>query len=63
MADLVVDHPFTLEETVRRPYADDAAVDRILEAATRAARSWGRTSLGERAALCARAVEEMEAKR
>ncbi|MEZ4302427.1 MAG: aldehyde dehydrogenase family protein, partial [Polyangiaceae bacterium] len=42
---------------------DDAAVDRILEAATRAARSWGRTSLGERAALCARAVEEMEAKR
>lgn len=63
MADLIVDNPFTLEEAVRRPYADDAAIDRVLDAAKTAARAWARSPLSERLALCARAVERMEANR
>lgn len=63
MTDLVVDNPFTLEEAARRPYADDATIDHLLDAATATARAWARSPLAERIALCSRAVEEMEAAR
>lgn len=63
MTDLVVDNPHTLEEAVRRPYADDATIDRVLDAAKTASRAWAGSSLAERIALCTRAVEEMEAHR
>lgn len=62
MADLVVDNPFTLEEAARRPYADGAAIDRVLDAATAAARAWAKTPLVDRITLCSRAVGEMEAR-
>lgn len=62
MPDLVIDNPYTLDEAVRRPLASDADVDRLLDAATAAARAWARTPLDERAALCLRAVERMEAR-
>lgn len=61
MPDLVIDNPYTLEEAVRRPLASGADVDRLLDTATSAARAWARTPLDERAALCLRAVERMEA--
>jgi acyl-CoA reductase-like NAD-dependent aldehyde dehydrogenase len=61
MPDLVIDNPFTLDEAVRRPLAAEADVERLLGAATAAMRGWARTALAERAALCARAVEHMEA--
>ncbi|AUX22302.1 aldehyde dehydrogenase [Sorangium cellulosum] len=61
MPDLIVDNPYTLDEAVRRPLADAAEVDRLLDAATAAARGAARTSIAERAALCLRAVERMEA--
>lgn len=61
--DLLVDNPYTLEESVRRPYIDAPGVDRALDAARRAARSWANTPLTEREALASRAVEEMEAAR
>ncbi|WP_438029613.1 aldehyde dehydrogenase family protein [Sorangium sp. So ce233] len=61
MPDLVIDNPYTLEEAVRRPLADETEVDRLLDAATAAARSFARTPLAERAALCLRAVERIEA--
>lgn len=63
MTDLVVDDPYTLEEAVRRPYADDATIDRVLDAAKAASRPWAKTSLAERVALCTHAVEQMEARR
>ena len=63
MPDLVVDNPFTLEEAVRVPFADDASIDRLLDAAKHASRSWAKTSIAERIALCTRAVAEMEARR
>ncbi|MBK8257491.1 MAG: aldehyde dehydrogenase family protein [Polyangiaceae bacterium] len=63
MAHLIVDNPYTLEESVRRPYADDAAIDRILNTAQAAARTWARSSMSDRIALCTRVVEEMEAAR
>src|SRR5262245_52837171 len=61
MPDLAIDDPFTLEEAVRRPLADGPAVDRVLDAAKTAARSWARTPVTERVTLCLRAVEQMEA--
>lgn len=62
MADLIVDNPFTLEQAVRRPNADDAAVERVLDAARLAARAWATSPLAERLALCERAVAELEAR-
>ena len=63
MSDLIVDNPYSLTEAVRLPFADDAAVDRTLDAARAAARSWARSPLAERVALCTRAVEALEAAR
>ena len=60
MPDLVVDNPFTLEEAVRRPLADAAAVDRALDAARTAARGWAKTPVADRVRLCLAAVEAME---
>jgi acyl-CoA reductase-like NAD-dependent aldehyde dehydrogenase len=63
MPDLIVDNPFTLEEAARRPYADGAAIDRVLDAARSAARTWAKSPLSERIALCTRAIFEMEVQR
>lgn len=63
MADLTVDNPYTLEESARRPLADGPAVDRVLDSARVAARAWADSPIAERAALCLRAVEQMEAAR
>jgi acyl-CoA reductase-like NAD-dependent aldehyde dehydrogenase len=60
MPDLVVDNPFTFEESARLPLADGAAVGRVLDGARAAARGWARTPLPDRAAVCLRAVEAME---
>ncbi len=62
MADLVVDNPFTLEEAARVTLADEASIERTLDAAKSASRAWSRSALAERMALCARVVEEMEAR-
>ena len=63
MADLLVDDPYSLTEATRVPLADGAAVDRTLDAARAAARSWARSPVDERVALCLRAVDAMEAAR
>lgn len=63
MADLVVDNPFTLEEAARVTLADEASIERTLDAAKSASRAWARSALAERMALCTRVVEEMEAQR
>lgn len=63
MADLLVDDPFTLAETVRLPLADEAAAGHALDAARAAARSWAVSPIAERVALCLRAVENMEAEK
>ncbi|NUQ76046.1 MAG: aldehyde dehydrogenase family protein [Polyangiaceae bacterium] len=63
MPDLILDNPYSLDESVRRPFADEETVNRTLDAAQKAARSWARTSLEDRAALCERAVKEMESAR
>jgi len=60
MADLVVDNPYTLEEAVRLPLADDAYVDRVLDTAKEAAKGWTSSPISERVDLCLRAVEAME---
>jgi acyl-CoA reductase-like NAD-dependent aldehyde dehydrogenase len=60
MTDLIVDNPYTLEEAVRRPLADGATIDRVLDAAKQAARAWAKTPLAERVALCERATAELE---
>src|SRR4051812_44618717 len=61
MADLLVDDPYTLAETVRLPLADEPEVGRMLDAARAAARAWAQSPIAERVALCLRAVEAMEA--
>ncbi|MFS8065617.1 MAG: aldehyde dehydrogenase family protein [Byssovorax sp.] len=61
MADLLVDDPYTLAETVRLPLAGDPEVRRALDAARTAGRAWGHSPIAERVALCLRAVEAMEA--
>ncbi len=63
MADLILDNPYTLEESVRRPSADEATVNRVLDTAQKAARSWCKTSLEDRAALCEKVVKELEGAR
>jgi acyl-CoA reductase-like NAD-dependent aldehyde dehydrogenase len=63
MADLILDNPYTLEEAVRLPCADQAAVNQVLDAAQTGARAARSTSLADRMALCERAVQEMEASR
>ncbi len=61
MADLLVDDPYTLAETVRLPLAGEPEVGRALDAARNAARAWALSPIAERIALCLRAVEAMEA--
>lgn len=61
MPDLIIDNPFSLDEAARRPLIEGGEVDRRLDAAAAAARAWARTPISERAALCTRAVERMEA--
>lgn len=61
MSELVIDNPYTLEQAVRLPLAEGAEVERVLDAAVAAAHAWAGSPLSERAALCARAVEQMEA--
>ncbi|MBW2459282.1 MAG: aldehyde dehydrogenase family protein [Deltaproteobacteria bacterium] len=61
MADLVIDNPYTLEEAVRRPLADEATVDGLLERAAAAARAARSSAVTERVALCARAIDAMKA--
>jgi acyl-CoA reductase-like NAD-dependent aldehyde dehydrogenase len=61
MVDLAIDDPFTLEEAVRRPLADGALVDRILDTARAAARGWAFTPVADRVRLCLDAVAQMEA--
>src|SRR5262249_17797841 len=63
MTDLIVDNPFTLQEAVRRPYADDAVIDRVLDAAGKAAPGGAKGRLAGRVALCWRAGGELEAQR
>jgi acyl-CoA reductase-like NAD-dependent aldehyde dehydrogenase len=63
MPDLILDNPYALDESVRRPYADEAAVNRTLDAAQKASKAWAKTSLEDRAALCEGVVKEMESAR
>jgi len=63
MPDLILDNPYSLDESVRRPSADEAAVNRTLDAAQKASRAWNQTSIEDRAALCERVVKEMESAR
>jgi acyl-CoA reductase-like NAD-dependent aldehyde dehydrogenase len=63
MPDLIVDNPYTLEESVRRPYAEPGEVERVLTEAQAAARSWARSPIAERIALAERVTERMEAAR
>jgi acyl-CoA reductase-like NAD-dependent aldehyde dehydrogenase len=61
--ELVVDDPYTGEVAARRPLAEPAAIDRVLDAATRAAARAAETPVGDRAALAARATDAMLAER
>jgi acyl-CoA reductase-like NAD-dependent aldehyde dehydrogenase len=58
---LVVDNPFTGEPACSVPLADDAAVDATLDRARVAAKAWRSSAIGERLALCERAMARMEA--
>ena len=59
-AQLRVDDPFTLETACTVDLADAGDVDRVLDSATKAAKDAKHTSLADRRALCARALEKME---
>ena len=59
MAELAIDDPYTLKVAVRRPLADENAVERLLEAAAAAARRFAAVPVEERVALCRRAVAGM----
>lgn len=61
MLELVVDNPFTLDVAVRRPLAEALEVDRVLDDARRAARSFAASKVADRVALCLRVVSHMEA--
>ncbi len=62
MPELLLDNPYTLDEAVRIPFADDAEVDRVLDQARAAARALAATSLAERVTLCLAAVSIMESR-
>jgi acyl-CoA reductase-like NAD-dependent aldehyde dehydrogenase len=57
---LVVDDPFTGEPACEVPLADDATIGAALDHAEETAQLWRSSSLGERIALCERAVAHME---
>lgn len=61
MNDLVVDNPYTLADEVRLPLAGGDVVESTLDAAVSASRVWAKTPIADRAALCLRAIELMEA--
>lgn len=61
MLELVVDDPYLLTEYVRRPLAEPDGLERALARAKAASRAARALSLEERAALCTRAIEHMEA--
>lgn len=58
---LAVDNPFTGKIACSVPLLNDAQVGEILGRARRAARAWRSSSLGDRVALCERAVQRMQA--
>jgi acyl-CoA reductase-like NAD-dependent aldehyde dehydrogenase len=60
MLELVVDNPYTLDLAVRRPLAEAAEVDRILDTARASARSWAGSAVADRVALCLAVVQKME---
>jgi acyl-CoA reductase-like NAD-dependent aldehyde dehydrogenase len=61
MSTLAVDDPYTLETACTVTLADDAEVGRVLDRARSAQRSFRKTPVAERIALCERAVAAMEA--
>ncbi|MSP25033.1 MAG: aldehyde dehydrogenase family protein [Myxococcales bacterium] len=63
MPELVVDDPYLLEVTCRRPLAEAADVERALARTSDAARGWSRTKLEHRIAVAERAVAELAAAR
>lgn len=58
---LTVDDPYTEETAFTVPLADDAAVGATLDRAKAASKAWRTSSLADRKALCARALEAFEA--
>ncbi len=62
MPKLIVDNPFTLEEACAVDLPDDADVSSVLDHGRAAARSFARTTVGERMALVVRATAAMEAR-
>jgi acyl-CoA reductase-like NAD-dependent aldehyde dehydrogenase len=58
---LVVDDPFTGEPACAVQFVDMAAAGVILDQSREAARAWRGSSMGERLALCEKAVAAMEA--
>ena len=62
MSTLRVDDPFTGETACEVPLADEAAMGKVLDRATQAARAYRSTSVEARIALCERAVVAMEAR-
>ena len=63
MGKLVVDDPFTFETVVERERVDEADVEALVEQCHLAQGQWARTAVGERQALCTRAVEAFGARR
>jgi len=61
MPSLTVDDPFTGDIACTVELADGAVIDRTLDQARAAARSFAHTTIDERIALCERAVAAMEA--
>jgi acyl-CoA reductase-like NAD-dependent aldehyde dehydrogenase len=61
MAQLVIDDPYTIEEHVRRPLADEARMEATLAQAERAARGWASSTVEERKRLCSAAIDLMVA--
>ena len=60
MTSLIVDNPFTGEPACTVTLADDAAVSTTLDCARAASKEFRASSLADRSALCARAIEAME---
>jgi acyl-CoA reductase-like NAD-dependent aldehyde dehydrogenase len=61
MTDLTTDNPFTGEPACIVALAEAQAVNDVLDRARDAARGWRTSGLGQRVALCERAVASMEA--
>ncbi len=59
---LVVDNPYTGEPACEVPLADSRAAGAVLDRAQSAAKAWKKSAIGERIALCERAVLALEAR-